>query len=102
MTTRRVQYTQTAVPIGKRLLVQIKSIASSLTLTPPWDTGYGGTNESPWMAKPLSKNFGRQSLAERVDNGAIHLPVDAKMANWSVPRPSPRRRCRCSHRRWRC
>ena len=44
------QYTKTAVPIGSRLLAQIQSMASLLTLTHPWDTGVGGTDESPWMA----------------------------------------------------
>ena len=39
----RVQYTQTGVPTGARLLAQIQSMASSLTRTQPCETGNGGT-----------------------------------------------------------
>ena len=39
----RIQYTQTGVPTGARLLAQIQSMASSLTRTQPCETGNGGT-----------------------------------------------------------
>ena len=64
--------------MGMMFVAQIQSIASSLTRTQPCDTGVGGTYESPWTAKPPTKNRGRQSARRPGLHGgdANHLNLD--------------------------